>query len=119
MQLSFAISISYTGIIPTVCWFPDGTELVYAHEGDVYTVSSGGGVPTSVPLPPTNLLIGFSEPIWSPNKERIVCTGLIGPGIATSQIWSVRRDGSDPIPVTAGNTLDRNPIWSASATACG
>ena len=113
-QLSFATSISYIGIIPTVCWSPDGTELVYANEGNVYTISSEGGVPTSVPLPPTNFLIGFSEPIWSPDKERIVCTGLVGPGITTSQIWSMRRDGSDPIPVTTGNTFDRNPIWSAS-----
>ncbi len=112
ISLSFAISLSRTGSIPDISWSPDGSELAYAIAGSLYTISSAGGVPSTLPLPPTVLIVGYSEPVWSPNGERIACTGFVAPGVSTSQIWSVRCDGNDPLPVTRGKACNSSPIWS-------
>ncbi len=112
VSLSFAISLSRTGSIPDISWSPDGLELAYAVAGSLYTISSAGGVPSTLPLPPTVLVVGYSEPVWSPDGERIACTGFVAPGVSTSQIWSVNYDGSDPIPVTRGKACNSSPIWS-------
>ena len=112
VSFTFAPTISYIGSIPKVCWSPDGTELAYASAGSLYTISSAGGTPVNIPLPPKGLIVGYAEPNWSPKGDRLVCTGFVGPGIATSQIWSVKRDGSDPIEITHGETFDKNPIWA-------
>jgi Tol biopolymer transport system component len=112
VSISFAPSLSYIGAIPPVCWSPDGTDLAYASTGILYTVPASGGTPTPVPLPPTGLQVGYSEPVWSPDGERIACTGFVAVGVSTSQIWSVKCDGSDPLPVTRGKAFNTNPIWS-------
>jgi len=112
LLLSFAPSLSYIGAIPTICWSPDGTKLVYATKGTLYTVPASGGTPDSIPLPPTGLVVGYSEPVWSPDGERIACTGFVAVGVSTSQIWSVKPDGTDLLPVTRGEAFNSNPIWS-------
>jgi Tol biopolymer transport system component len=112
LSVPFAPSLSYIGAIPPVCWSPDVRYLAYAVAGSLFTIPASGGIPVSVPLPPTGLTVGYSEPDWSPNGERIVCTGFVAVGVSTSQIWSVRHDGNDPLPVTLGKAFDSNPIWS-------
>ena len=112
VSLSFAPSLSYIGAIPPVCWSPDGTNLAFAVAGSLYTIPDSGGTPVSVTLPPTGLIVGYSEPAWSPDGKRIACTGLVAVGVSTSQIWSVQRDGSDAFSVTEGKNFDHNPVWS-------
>jgi TolB protein len=112
ISLSFAISLSRTGSIPDISWSPNGTELVYAVAGRLYTVSSAGGSPSTLPLPPTGLTVGYLQPTWSPDGKRIACTGIVGQGIATSQIWLLHHKGIHPLPVTDGNHLDHNPVWA-------
>ena len=112
ISLSFAISLSRTNSIPFVSWSPDGSELAYAVAGNLYTIASSGGTPVKVPLPPTALIAGYSEPSWSPDGNRITCAGFVAPGVATSQIWSLSPETSDPVPITKGKYLDHNPVWS-------
>jgi Tol biopolymer transport system component len=112
VSLSFAPSLSYIAAIPPVSWSPDGTELAYAFKGILYTIPASGGTPKSIPLPSTGLTVGYSEPAWSPDGERIVCTGFVAVGVSTSQIWSVSYDGTDLIQVTRGKAFNNNPIWS-------
>ena len=112
ISLSFAISLSRTNSIPFVSWSPDGSELAYAVAGSLYTIASSGGTPVKVPLPPTGLAAGYSEPSWSPDGNRITCAGFFAPGVATSQIWSLSPETSDPVPITKGKYLDHNPVWS-------
>jgi serine/threonine protein kinase/tricorn protease-like protein len=113
ISLSFAISLSRIGSIPYVSWSPDGSKLAYAVAGSLYTIASAGGIPAKMPLPPTGLIAGYSEPAWSPGGNCIACTGFLAEGVATSQIWSLHPGKSDPVPVTEGKHLDHNPLWSA------
>ena len=112
VSLSFAPSLAYTGAIPPICWSPDGIDLAYTTTGVLYIIPANGGKPITVPLPPTGLEIGYSEPAWSPNGDRIAFTEIMATGVSTSQIWSVKCDGSDPLLVTNGKTFNSNPIWS-------
>jgi Tol biopolymer transport system component len=112
--LSFAISQSRTGSIPDISWSPDGSTLAYAAEGSLFTISSSGSTPTILPLPPEGLIVGYLKPAWSPDGERIACTGLVAEGVSTSQIWSFDRIKDDPIPVTNGIHMDHSPVWAPS-----
>lgn len=113
VSISFAPSLSYIGSIPPVCWSPNGEELVYADAGVLYKVPANGGTPLSMPLPSKGFAIGYSEPVWSPDGERIVCTEFVATGVATSQICSFQCDGTNLISLTEGKNFDHNPAWSS------
>jgi Tol biopolymer transport system component len=113
LPLSFAPSLSRIGAIPPVCWSPDGRELTYAVEGILYSVPAQGGIPSVVPLPPSGLEVGYSEPTWSPDGKCIAYTDFVAVGVANSRIWSVQSDGTDPVPITKGKNFDHNPVWSS------
>jgi serine/threonine protein kinase len=113
VALSFVPSMSYIGAIPSICWSPGGKMLAYDVAGNLYTIPVSGGNPTSVALPSLALIIGYTEPVWSPDGKRIACTGIVATGVSTSQIWSMQRDGPDPIPITDGKNFDHNPVWSS------
>jgi Tol biopolymer transport system component/tRNA A-37 threonylcarbamoyl transferase component Bud32 len=112
LSLSFAPSLSNFGAIPSVNWSPDGSELAYSNAGILYTIPVSGGMSVPIPLPPSGLVSGYSEPVWSFNGERTAYTNNVATGVSTSQIWSVKYDGTDPVPLTEEKNFDYNPVWS-------
>jgi Tol biopolymer transport system component len=112
VSLFIAVSVSRIGSIPDVSWSSDGSNLVYAVAGSLYTISSAGGIASPVNLPPAGLIVGYHEPAWSPGGDRIACTGFFAEGETTSQIWSLHSSENDPLPITEGKYLDHNPVWS-------
>ncbi len=110
-SLAFAKSLSLIGTIPGIAWSPDGSELAYADAGSVYTISSAAGGISSLPLPSQGLVVGYLEPVWSPDGQRIACTGYVAEGVSTSQIWSLPRRAGNPLAVTEGTSMDGSPVW--------
>jgi Tol biopolymer transport system component len=50
------------------------------------------------------------QPSWSPHGFRIAYWGLSSPG--RRMIWTIPADGGEAVQVTAGTSIDWNPVWS-------
>ncbi len=89
---------------------PDGRWLAYhsRKRGGIWVVPATGGAPRRV--------ADFgSMPSWSPDNETIVFTSDAGGMSSQAVLWTVRRDGSSPGPLTRlGNPRGAHmaPTWS-------
>ena len=65
-------------------WSPDGTEVLHVWDGDICTIPTSGGVPTT--------LLAFSRhgarPRWSPDGDRILY-GARPPGHDEPDVWII------------------------------
>ena len=91
-------------------WSPDGQWIAFhsRRRGGVWIVPSTGGVPRQV----TDF---GSDPAWSPDSATVVLTSDAGGFAGQSQLWTVRRDGTDRRPLTQVGTPaggHRAPAWS-------
>jgi Tol biopolymer transport system component len=100
-------------------WSPDGGRILYADEGafdplsrnDVsalWEVDAAGGEPRK-------LFDGDAvDPSWSPNGLRIAYwTNYVGASDSGNRdIFTIRPDGTDPVPVTQDADVDWNPVWA-------
>jgi len=91
-------------------WSADGQWLAFhsRQRGGIWIVPSAGGSPRQI--------VEFgSGPSWSPDGDRLVFTSDAGGMVAESELWTVRRDGSDRRQLTqAGRPPGghRMPSWS-------
>jgi eukaryotic-like serine/threonine-protein kinase len=110
--------VSDSGFNPA--WSPDGKQLVFAEEnvGDnpqyryrksaLWTVTVATGEKKK-------LYAGDAvQPRWSPHNYRIVYWAM---SAGKRDIWTVRSDGTDPVPLTDDPALDWSPAWSADGQA--
>ena len=96
-------------------WSPDGTEILCATEGvdtplirrhssQIYRVSLATGRRRLVHKGDA------VQPSWSPHGLRIAYWGISPSG--QRMIWTVPAGGGEAVQVTAGTSVDWNPVWS-------
>ena len=73
---------------------PDGSELVYSNQGNLYIMSTSGG--TSLPLI-TNNSIFYFHPAWSNDNERIIFSSMVD---SNKDLWSITSDGENLTQLT-------------------
>ena len=94
-------------------WSPDGTEIVYATQkpepgrsvSTLWRVSAAGGTPVLVTR------ADAVQPSWSPEGRRIAYWGIAADS-GLRAIWTVRKDGSDPVRLLGSERNTSNPVWS-------
>jgi Tol biopolymer transport system component len=96
-------------------WSPDGKEILCATEGiDNPLVRRHSSRIYRVSLATDQRRLVHKDdavqPSWSPNGFRIAYWGLSASGQRI--IWTVPADGGEAVQVTAGMSVDWNPVWS-------
>ncbi|MFL6203504.1 MAG: protein kinase domain-containing protein [Thermoanaerobaculia bacterium] len=103
--------LTHEGYSPS--WSPDGSEIVYATqradpgrtESSLWRVSAAGGQPALVTR------ADAVQPTWSPEGRRIAYWGIAADS-GERAIWTVRKDGSDPVRLLGSARNTANPVWS-------
>ena len=97
-------------------WSPDGREIAYATEcfpsplsrsatSELWIVEESSGQSRKI-------FDGDAvQPSWSPGGGRIAYWGLPA-GSGERDVWTIRSDGTDPVPVTQDGSVDWSPVWS-------
>ena len=103
-------------------WSHDGTRLVYTRvrteirpqnaeeRSEMLVVSANGGEPRVLHKGDSMM------PSWSPQDTRIAFSGryIQGQPIAgVSNLFTIPTAGGNPEPLTRGDSIDWNPVWSA------
>jgi len=94
-------------------WSPDGTEIVYADqppdpgrsESSLWRVGAAGGEPALVTR------ADAVQPSWSPEGRRIAWWGVAASS-GERAIWTVRKDGRDPVRLLGSERNTSNPVWA-------
>lgn len=102
------LSLEQRGWVQDASWSPDGSKLVFVQDS-IYTVSAQGGRPSTIPFVTKALFL--QDAVWSPDGTRIAISEIMGVGISTSRLWTLRPDGTDPRAITDATSLDTKPVW--------
>ncbi len=92
---------------------PDGSAIVFAALGDIWTVSSGGGDPTRL----TRDQYLDSDPSWSPDSRSVVFSSDRG---RSMDLWIKSASESHRTPgrqLTFGMGAEFAPAWSPDGTS--
>lgn len=97
-------------------WSPDGTQIAYySGTGDGFALviaNANGADPTEIGPVFDRRSISHA-PTFSPDGTRIAYTTAATPGEgATSELFTIRTDGSDPLQYTADAAIALAPSWS-------
>lgn len=82
-------------------WSPDGRQLAWSSQGDVYAMNADG----SAKRPVVATAVEELDPAWSPNGLELVYS-------AGGDLLVVPAGGGTPRQLTSGPANDRQPDWS-------
>jgi Tol biopolymer transport system component len=83
-------------------WSPDGTKVLYSHNGNLWTINPDGTAPTS-------LGIAGMYPAWSPDGNKITFTWYAGQKMA---VFVADRSGANVKQLTTPIQQDEWTRWS-------
>ncbi len=95
-------------------WSPDGQEIVCGTDSSVHPSTRhhlSAVVRVNLATGKRRLVRGkdAAQPSWSPHGYRIAYWGIDN---GRRIVWTMAADGSRPVRVTDGGSLDWNPTWS-------
>jgi Tol biopolymer transport system component len=85
-------------------WSPDGTQILYSHNGGLHVINADGSAPTS-------LGISGMGPVWSPDGSKIAYYWYNAAN-TTTHIFVANRDGTNVQELTTTGMQDQYPHWS-------
>ena len=97
----------------TGSWSPDGTTILFAGNGVLYTVPAEGGDVVRFRLPRRGAAF---DPAWSPNGERIAF-GFFARHTRQSDIWIANENTGGMHPVTQTRRSEHFPNWGTHPRA--
>lgn len=115
--------VSRDGFNPS--WSAGGKRILYSTRSGWSWLDAGGGALHWVLLDTgergrVGRITNAGLPSWSPGGHRIAYSAIgTGPGAGASKpgtrnVWTVLPTGEGPVPATAGDDLDWNPVFSAT-----
>jgi Tol biopolymer transport system component len=92
-------------------WSPNGQKIAFdTREQNIFVINSDGSDLEQLTYPDPNFR-GSIRPDWSPDGRKIAFMRGFGGGI--TQIYVMKADGSDPVPLTDSNDgRNAGPDWS-------
>ena len=93
-------------------WSPDGTRIVYSHDGSLWTMDPDGSGRSLLVARAGSEFLG--RPAWSPDGTRIAYARSRPnrDGHWFSHIYSVNVDGTAKTKLSSGDVYDSSPSWS-------
>ena len=83
---------------------PDGNQLAFSYQGDIWTVPSAGGIARRLTIHESY----ESHPQWSTDGQQIVFQGN---RYGNNDIFSIQTTGSRPTRLTHHSTADGAPVF--------
>jgi len=97
-------------------WSPDGSKIVFAstREGvsKLFTINADGSGLTRL----TNDERGDTDPVWSPDGQRIAFRRGRDTGPTTTELWVMNADASNQLRLTDNTTHESGHEWSPDGT---
>lgn len=83
---------------------PDGSQLAFSYQGDIWAVPLNGGVANRLTIHESY----ESEPVWSPDGQRIA---FVGNRFGNDDIFVTTTAAGTPQRLTEHSTADYSPRW--------
>lgn len=109
---SFSPAAAYDAVVCArgPCPSPDGSRIAFSYMGDIWTVSSSGGVAERLTIHEAY----DGSPLWSPDGTRIAFTA---DREGNTDIYIVPAQGGTPERVTCHSTWDQVECWARDGSA--